>query len=85
MFPVRTWKSGVGERALPLRKDEPVSVVPCLCPHVGLCAPLPGFRELLHQKPVHADQGQLEQARLQRARAQNGPDAAPVPGLQLDF
>lgn len=59
--------------------------VPCLRPHIGLCAPLPGFRELLHQKSVHADQGQLEQACLQCARPQNGPDAASVPRLQLDF
>lgn len=59
-------------------------IVACLRPRVGLCAPLPGFRELLHQKSVHADQGQLEQARLQRTRAQNGPDAARVSRLQLD-
>lgn len=70
---------------IPVGEGEIGLIVPCLRPLVGLCAPLPGLRELLHQKPVHADQGQLEQAHLQRARAQNGPDAASVPRLQLDI
>lgn len=51
----------------------------------GFCPALSRFWEFLHQKFIHEDPGQLEQADMQRPRGQDGPGGATVPRLQLDL